>query len=102
MNVTGKTNTGGVFGYGGANYTSIKDSTITGLSGGTRLGGIAAYNRDRYAYYYNAENITIIAENVTEVGGLFGRAYDVSYAYIKNSTITNNGTETVYTGGYMA
>ena len=101
MNVTGKTNTGGVFGYGGANYTSIKDSTITGLSGGTRLGGIAANNRDRYAYYYNAENITIIAENVTEVGGLFGRAYDVSYAYIKNSTITNNGTENVYTGGFM-
>ena len=102
MTVTGKTNTGGVFGYGGANYTTIKDSTITGLSGGTRLGGIAAYNRDRYANHYEADNITVVGENITEVGGLFGRAYDVSYAYLKNSKVTNNGTGTVYTGGYMA
>ena len=101
MNVTGKGNTGGIFGYGGANYTTITHSTVTGLSGGTRLGGIAGYNYDRYAYYYDADDITVIGENVSYVGGMFGQSYDTYYCYIKNSHVTNNGTGETYTGGFQ-
>ena len=100
MNVTGKNYTGGLFGEGGANYSSLKDSTIHGLSGAVRIGGISGINRDRYANYYDADNIDVIADdNVTYTGGLFGDSYDTSYCYIKNSRIVNNGTGAVFTGG---
>ncbi len=100
MNVTGKNHTGGLFGYGGANYSSIKDSVIRGLAGAERVGGICGTNLDRFAYYYDADNIDVITNDaVTYTGGIFGWSYDTFYCYIRNSRITSNGTGNVYTGG---
>ena len=100
LNVTGRNYTGGLYGVGGANYSTITHSTVHGLAGAERVGGIAGSNADRYAYYYEADDIDVITDDaVTYTGGLFGWAYDAYYCYIRNSRITSYGTSAVYTGG---
>ena len=110
MTVTGARHTGGLFGQGAADNSSIEDSYIyaTAYDAGAYIGGIAGYNRDRYSHNNSAKRIHVIISNPTSyakdptytyVGGLFGTSYDTTDVEILDSEIVNNGTRNVYTGG---
>lgn len=98
LTVTGKTNVGALYGYGGADHTVLTNSHVYGIAGGNRVGGVAGYNYDRYAYYYDVDNCEVYSDGTDKLGGIFGEAQDTYYVYINNSRITNNGTSNSYTG----
>ena len=99
MNVTGKTDAGGIFGYGGANSSSISDSTVTGIAGGNYIGGLAGRNGQYYANTLTVRNCTILAHGNNHVGGMFGWSYDLIDAYVYDTTVTQEGASYSYTGG---
>lgn len=107
MYVTGKSNVGGMFGYGVANgnknsdgtinYSYVTNSKIHNI-GGDYTGAVAGTARHYYSEYIIADNNEVTSVGTYAVGGIFGWSYDVRYCYVYNTTVTNgNGT---YTGGF--
>ena len=99
VDVTGQTDVGGGFGYGGANYSTLTHSTVHGLAGGEYIGGFAGRNSIRYATNINANDVHVFAESNNRVGGLFGWTYDVKYAYLKDAEVHQYGVDKIYVGG---
>ena len=99
VDVTGQTDVGGGFGYGGANYSTLTHSTVHGLAGGEYIGGFAGRNSIRYATNINANDVHVFAESNNRVGGLFGWTYDVKYAYLKDAEVHQYGEDKIYVGG---
>ena len=103
--VTGKSNVGGMFGYGIANgssvngvitYSYVINSRIHNI-GGDYTGAAAGTARHYTTMYVYGRNNTVTSVGSYGVGGLFGWTYDVQYCYVYDTTVTNgNGS---YTGG---
>ncbi len=98
MNVTGKHDVGGLFGYGGAAYSEIYDSTITSTGGGEYVGGIAGRSRFYYEYGNIVQNVTINA-NANYVGGIFGRCWRCDQSMVLNCIINQTNTGKQRVGG---
>ncbi|MBQ8131797.1 MAG: hypothetical protein IJ193_04840 [Bacilli bacterium] len=98
MNVTGKNDVGGLYGYGGASYSEIYDSTITSTGGGEYVGGIGG----RMRYYSEtgdiASNVTINA-NANYVGGLYGWVRALNNSKVIGCTINQTNTGKQRVGG---
>ena len=101
MNVTGKGSVGGIFGSGGANYVTITNSTITALSGGSNIGGVAGKNAILDGEFYEVRNCEIIAEGNNYVGGVIGTGINLYDAYVYDTTVTQKGSDNSYTGGIV-
>ena len=107
MNVTGKSNVGGMFGYGIANgntnsdgsinYSYVINSKVHNI-GGDYTGAAAGTARHYTTKWVYGRNNTITSVGSYAVGGLFGWTYDVQYCYVYDTTVINgSGT---YTGGF--
>lgn len=101
MHVTGKSDVGGMFGYGNANYSEISDSTVVGLSSGNYIGGMSGRFGIYYANSVIGRNLTVIANDNNYVGGLAGWTYDLANAYLYDSTITQKSSSKAYVGGIV-
>ena len=106
MFVTGKSNVGGMFGYGIANgnqdddgsinYSYVINSKVHNI-GGDYTGAAAGTARHYTTKWVYGRNNTVTSVGSYGVGGLFGWTYDVQYCYVYDTTVTNgNGS---YTGG---
>lgn len=107
MNVTGKSNVGGMFGYGIANgntnsdgsinYSYVINSKVHNI-GGDYTGAAAGTARHYTTKWVYGRNNTVTSVGSYAVGGLFGWTYDVQYCYVYDTTVINgSGT---YTGGF--
>lgn len=101
MNVTGKTDVGGMFGYGSANNSSISNSSVTGLVGGNYIGGMSGRAGQYYTRVVEVNDCDIVAQGNNYVGGMFGWSYDVENAYVYDTTVTQQGVNYSYTGGIV-
>lgn len=101
MNVTGKSDVGGMFGYGGANNASITNSKITGLAGGNYIGGVAGTSRQYTTSDIEVRDCVIEAEGNNYVGGAYGWTYTAYYVYVYTTTVTQKGAGYKCTGGII-
>lgn len=104
MNVSGIYDVGGVFGYGAADNSWIRDSKVTGISTTATnkyyVGGYAGRLSHRYAKYITVTNVEVKATGQNRIGGVAGWSYDLSYAYVDNVRVTQLGTG-YQTGGVV-
>lgn len=101
MNITGKSDVGGIFGYGGANNSSISDSTITGLNGGEYIGSFSGRAGQYLTRVVDVRNCTVLAHGNNYVGGAFGWTYDAYDVYVYDTTVTQENSSKSYTGGVI-
>lgn len=105
MNVSGITYVGGVFGVGAASNSSIKNSTVTGLSfaeneTGQCIGGFAGYLYEHGVAYVDVLDTTVNANGQMYVGGLTGYLYySVDRALVENVEVNQLSASGQYTGG---
>ncbi len=98
MNVTGKTDVGGLFGYAGAQDARIYDSTITGISNGNYVGGLGGRSSYERSDIQLVSGCTIVASS-NYVGGLYGWARHMYDCTVENTTITQTNSARTYVGG---
>ncbi len=99
MNVTGKTDVGGIFGYGGANNSSISNSTIIGLAGGNYIGSFSGRAGQYYTRVITVSDCEVISHGSNYVGGVYGWAYDVDNVYAYRTNVTQEDANKSYVGG---
>ncbi len=98
MNITGKNEVGGLYGYGGAYTSSIYDSTVNSTGGGEYVGGIGGRTSYEAENTQLASNVTINA-NANYVGGLYGWARHLYGGTVKHCIINQTNVNKSYVGG---
>lgn len=98
MTITGVTDVGGLFGYGGCYNAAIYDSTITGINGGNYLGGIGGRESYETDNTQLVSGCTIVGSG-NYVGGLYGWARHYYNGRVVDTTVTQTNSAKTYVGG---
>lgn len=101
MTVKGVNDVGGMFGYGGANYSTVTNSHVEGTGTGQYIGGVSGRAGQYYMVSVEVRDTEVIANNHNYVGGMFGWSYDLNTAYASNVTVVQNGASKSYVGGII-